>query len=151
MIRIIGLFLLLTSFAGFGQKSGSDEQQIKSLVQNAFDGVWSDFDTTAVDNFHTADFLLLEHGEVWTNEIIKGYQRTGKANAKNTKRINNFEFLKIEINGETAWAAYKNFATIYKDGEISRNLEWLESVNAVKTSNGWKLKLMHSTRVIKED
>lgn len=145
----IACFLSFVFFnlSAFSQSNSTDEQQIKDLIQNAFDGVWSDFDSMAVDKFHTKDFLLLEHGEVWTNDIIKGYQVKGKKNSQGSKRVNTFEFIKVEVSGNTAWCAYKNFATISKDGEILRNLEWLESVNAVKTPTGWKLTLMHSTRV----
>lgn len=148
MKRLIFCALLCVTFLPtIGQTVVTDEQQIKNLIQNAFDGVWSDFDETAVDKFHTKDFLLLEHGEVWTNDIIKNYQLKGKKNSAGTKRTNSFEFIKIEVLGNEAWCAYKNFAEISKEGEVVKNLEWLESINAVKTPAGWKLTLMHSTRV----
>lgn len=145
MQKICFILFIFTSSVSFGQNK--DEQQIASLIQNAFDGVWSDFDSTAVDKFHTPDFLLLEHGEVWTNDIIKGYQVKGRLNSQGTKRTNSFEIIKTEVTGDQAWCAYKNFATISKDGNVIRKLEWLESVNAIKTANGWKLSMMHSTRV----
>lgn len=152
MNRFSIIFLLLIhSLAVFSQKNTTDEQQIETLIQNAFDGVWSDFDTTALDKFHTKDFLLLEHGEVWTNDIIKGYQNKGRLSSQGTKRTNSFEIIRTVVSGNLAWCAYKNFATITKDGEIIRKLEWLESVNAIKTAEGWKLALMHSTRVPKKE
>jgi hypothetical protein len=152
MIRVISLFsLFIFSFEGFAQKQTTDEQQIEDLIQNAFDGVWSDFDEKAVDKYHTPDFLLLEHGEVWTNGIIKSYQVKGRANSNGIKRTNSFEFLKIEVTDSRAWCAYKNFATISKDGAVVKKLEWLESANAIKTPTGWKLVLMHSTRVDKKE
>jgi hypothetical protein len=148
MIRIVSLFsLFIFSFEGFAQRPATDEQQIEDLIQNAFDGVWSDLDEKAVDKYHTPDFLLLEHGEVWTNDIIKGYQVKGKSNSQGMKRVNTFEFIKVEVSENTAWCAYKNFAAISKDDEIVKKLEWLESANAIKTPTGWKLTLMHSTRV----
>lgn len=146
MIRLIGFVLFFfSSLVAFSQQS--DEQQIKNLIQNAFDGVWSDFDEASVDKYHTPDFLLLEHGEVWTNDIIKGYQEKGRTNSQGTKRTNSFEFINVVVNGDAAWCAYKNFAKISKNGEVVRNLEWLESANVIKTPTGWKLVLMHSTRV----
>jgi ketosteroid isomerase-like protein len=148
MTRVTVFFILLfTSSFSFSQQQQTDEQQIKALIQHAFDGVWSDFDAKAVDEYHTPDFLLLEHGEVWTNDIIKGYQVKGRANSNGIKRTNSFEFLKVEVTGSRAWCAYKNFATISKDNEVVKKLEWLESANAIKTPSGWKLILMHSTRV----
>ncbi len=143
---LLSLFLCVASQTANAQTI-SDEQQIKNLIQNAFDGVWSDFDAAAVDKFHTKYFLLLEHGEVWTNDIIKGYQEKGRANAGQTKRTNSFEFIKVEVSGNQAWCAYKNFAEITKDGKVVSKLEWLESANAVRTDVGWQLTLMHSTRV----
>lgn len=141
------LFTALSVSKKCHAQTKSDEQQIKEMIQNAFDGVWSDFDTTAVDKFHTKDFLLLEHGEIWTNDIIIGYQMKGSKNSKGTTRTNSFEIIKTVVTGNTAWCAYKNFATISKGGVVIRKLEWLESINAERSHDGWKLLMMHSTRV----
>ena len=49
----------------------SDEQQLKNLIQNSFDDIFSKMDTGSISNYFTDDFLLLEQGEVWDLEKLK--------------------------------------------------------------------------------
>ncbi|MGB3591569.1 MAG: nuclear transport factor 2 family protein [Nonlabens sp.] len=123
-----------------------DVQLVEELVQNIFDEVWGAMDTTAVEKYHTNDFLLLEHGEVWDNNRIKDWAVRARASSAGMKRINSFERIKYSIAGDKIWLAYHNYATIKRD-TTARKLQWLESVVAIKEEHQWKLELMHSTRV----
>lgn len=127
-------------------------QAIEQLVRDAFDEVWSNCDTTALERLHTSDFVLLEHGEVWTNDTIKRYQigEAVRTAEQGYERQNSFEFIETVADGKTVWTAYHNYAKWVKDDEVLFTGQWLESAVAVYTEEGWKLKMLHSTRVPRE-
>jgi len=119
-------------------------------VQDVFDDIWSGTDTAQVRRYQTEDFVILEHGEIWTNDTIRTWQLGQLANksADAPKRLNSFEFFRNEIIGDNAWCAYRNNAHwVDAKGDTVNNYSWLESGVAVRTEDGWKLKMMHSTRV----
>ena len=138
----------LQAFYTLGQaKVQNDEEQLRQLIQNSFDEIFSDLDTASIRKFYTDDFLLLEHGEVWNNDTITSYMLRAAPAENRPVRTNRFEFIEVKVNGNTAWLAYHNYATLnYPDGR-ERKLYWLESATAVKTARGWKLDMLHSTRV----
>lgn len=123
-----------------------DFKTVEQVIQNVFDDIWSDKKAEILTIYHTNDFILLEHGEVWTNDTIANWCKRAKLRDKDVKRINSFDFFEAKRAGNRIWMAYHNYATITKD-TISRKLQWLESIVAVKQDSLWKLELMHSTRV----
>ena len=127
----------------------SPEQAIQQLVIDAFDEVWSALDTNSLARLHTDDFLLLENGEVWTNDSILNYQRSAMVSMieQGYVRTNRMEFLTTESSGDLAWTAYHNYGTWTVGQDTTGQAHWLESAVAVKTAEGWKLKMLHSTRV----
>jgi ketosteroid isomerase-like protein len=127
----------------------SPEQAIQQLVIDAFDQVWSALDTNSLARLHTDDFLLLENGEVWTNDSIINYQRSAMVGMleQGYQRTNRMEFLTTEASGDLAWTAYHNYGTWTVGQDTTGQAHWLESAVAVKTAEGWKLKMLHSTRV----
>jgi PBP1b-binding outer membrane lipoprotein LpoB len=133
-----------------GPTPAQDQAAIQQLVQDVFDNIWSGTDTAQVRRYQTEDFLILEHGEVWTNDTIRTWQLGQLANkpADAPKRLNSFEFFRNEIIGDHAWCAYQNNAHwVDAKGDTVNNFSWLESGVAVRTESGWKLKMMHSTRM----
>lgn len=156
-------FLVLFVFSACSEQSASvdspltsaydpveDAQAIEQLVQDVFDDIWSGTDTSQVRRYQTDDFVILEHGEVWTNDTIRTWQ-LGQLESKAPdapKRLNSFEFFRNEINGDEAWCAYQNNAHwVDAKGDTVNNFSWLESGVAVRSDEGWKLKMMHSTRM----
>jgi ketosteroid isomerase-like protein len=145
------LFLLLVQFAAFAQNSAqSDEQQVQQLIQGSFDSIFSEYDAEKLSDFYSADFILLEHGEIWDMDFIKNYLKKARQNPSPPTRTNRFEFIRTVIEGNRAWVAYHNYATISRDGQVLRELYWLESATAIKTAQGWRLDMLHSTRAEKE-
>ena len=140
---VICLLLLCACNFSFAQKS-SDEEALKELVQNSFDDVLSDLKMESIPEYFTDDFLLLEHAEVWDLPKLKSMLEGD--NMKGIERLNDFEFIQINVNGNTAWLAYHNKATFMKDGEVVGEMNWLESATAIKTENGWRMDMLHSTR-----
>ena len=153
MNRVIKVFLVtiltLTSCVNQKEKNTDNKEDfvaVETLVQNIFDDIWGAKNETLITKYHTDDFVLLEHGEVWTNDTIANWCKQAKLRDKGIKRINSFDFFKAKKEGHRIWMEYHNYATFKKDS-IIRKLEWLESIVAVKKDTVWKLELMHSTRV----
>lgn len=143
------ILMMLFSIISFGQvsKNESDKELIKNLVIESFDDIWSGLDSEKIDKYYTKDFLLLENGEVWNNDSIAKYLDKAILRKPNPKRINSIEIIEIKIAGKMAWVAYHNYATFSIDDKITRKAHWLESATAVLTENGWRLEMLHSTRI----
>ena len=148
MKNILILFAFLFSTTAFSQSS--DQLQIEQLIQNSFDEIFSNYEVDKLIDFYTEDFLLLEQGEVWDMAIIRDYLTKAKSNLNPPTRTNRFEFIKTDVEGDRAWVAYHNYATISRDGQVLREIYWLESATAIRTTNGWRLDMLHSTRVDQE-
>ncbi|TYA74007.1 nuclear transport factor 2 family protein [Seonamhaeicola marinus] len=123
-----------------------DFKAVEHVVQGVFDDVWSDKKSELLSTYHTDDFILLEHGEVWTNDTIANWCKRAKVRDQGMKRTNSFDFFKAKREGNKIWMAYHNYATFKKD-TITSKAQWLESIVAVKQDSIWKLELMHSTYV----
>jgi hypothetical protein len=71
------------------------------------------------------------------------------SNPKNAgiKRVNKFQFIKTEQNGNMAWVIYHNTAdfSLY---EKKQTVNWLESAVLGKGNGRWRIKLLHSTKVV---
>ena len=124
-----------------------EEEIAKELIQGSFDKIWGGVDSTEIANYHTDDFIILEHGEVWDNDRIKTYIRGQLKRENRPLRINKMDYISIEKYGESIQMAYHNYAEFVRADTLVAKRQWLESALAVKTEEGWKLKMMHSTRV----
>ncbi|MFC5190649.1 DUF4440 domain-containing protein [Algoriphagus aquatilis] len=148
MKNLFILFVFLFTSPAFSQSA--DQLQVEQLIQNSFDEIFSKYDATKLTDFYTEDFLLLEHGELWDMAFIRDYLGKAKSNPNPPTRTNRFEFIKTVVEGDRAWVAYHNYATISRDGKVLRELYWLESATAIRTERGWRLDMLHSTRVVQE-
>lgn len=129
--------------------TAADKAAVEQLIQDIFDDIWSGTDTANVRRYQLPEFVLLEHGEVWTNDTIRNWQ-LGKLAEKTDdtpRRLNSFEFFRNEQNGDEIWVAYHNTAHfINAESDTLFTGGWLESAVAARTEDGWKLRMMHSTR-----
>ncbi|QCK15612.1 nuclear transport factor 2 family protein [Mangrovivirga cuniculi] len=140
--------ILFLSVISYGQSQEvAEKAKIYNLIVESFDGIWSELDSENIEKYYTEDFLLLEHGEVWTNDTIAHYLDKAIMRKPMPERINKIEVIDIKITGKTAWIAYHNHAEFIVDQKIVRKAYWLESATAVLTDDGWKLDMLHSTRV----
>lgn len=122
----------------------------KRLIEQSFDEIWSELNAQNIEKYYTQDFLLLEHGEVWNNDTIANYLNAARLRKPQLTRVNTIEIIDIKMEKESAWVAYHNYATFSADGTITRKAHWLESATAILTENGWKLDMLHSTRINNE-
>ncbi|MFL0683528.1 MAG: nuclear transport factor 2 family protein [Algoriphagus aquaeductus] len=149
MKTLLVLVALLFSTTAFSQTS--DVRQVEQLIQDSFDEIFSNYNAEKLTDFYTEDFILLEHGEVWDMAFIRNYLGKAKSNPNPPTRTNRFEYIKTIVEGDRAWIAYHNYATISRDGQVLRELYWLESATAIRTENGWRLDMLHSTRSDKKE
>ncbi|MCU0716837.1 MAG: nuclear transport factor 2 family protein [Pirellula sp.] len=103
----------------------------------------SKHDGKAMQATSTEDFQLLEHGEDWSmQKLIEAVQPKGEP----YERKNFFSQIRAREDGNVAWISYWNKAEIRRGGGV-RTIVWLESAVMVKVSDGWKIQLLHSTRI----
>ena len=121
------------------------EDQIKELISNSFQKIFSDLDPQSLDTYCTQDFLLLETGEVWDMDKMRNYLDRASKQKSKVIRFNSFDFIEIKIEGKMAWVAYHNKAEFKSGEKVVKELNWLESATAILTEEGWKLQLLHST------
>ncbi|MCX2745611.1 DUF4440 domain-containing protein [Mangrovivirga sp. M17] len=146
-IKLTLSLLLFVSTLSFGQSQEvAKEAEIYNLIVESFDEIWSELDSENIKKYYTEDFLLLENGEVWTNDIITNYLDKAITQEVIPERINKIDVIEIKITDKTAWIAYHNHAEFLIDQKIVKKINWLESATAVLTEDGWKLDMLHSTR-----
>jgi len=122
------------------QRPASTPQQ---AITYFFDGL-SELSDANMRVYLTKDFLLLEDGEVWNSDSLT--VNMARMKGRDFKRINSFRFIRTEVEGNQATVAYYNHADITVNGKLFP-VDWLESAQLVKDESGWKIKLMHSTRI----
>ena len=145
------IMMMLLSTISFGQGSNeTDKLLIKKVIVDSFNEIWSELNPKNIDKYYTKDFLLLENGEVWNNDSIATHLDNAKLKKQVPKRENKIEIIDIKILNGMAWVAYQNYATISIENKIIRKAHWLESATAIQTENGWKLEMLHSTRIKSE-
>jgi hypothetical protein len=139
-------FFLLLNFGSFAQNIAKDTIEIKSVLADFFQ-VFTVYDIKHFEQNCSPDFILYENGEVWSPKIIREYVEKARAEPKAAERLNEFHFIKFNIKGNLAWAAYHNTAhiTSLKDG-TKRDVNWLESIILEKVKGKWLLVQMHSTK-----
>lgn len=117
-----------------------DELNVHQVLTDYFTNIsqrnWDD-----LKNLSTDDMIILENGLEWNNDsLINGINKYfSEFNIKY-----DFEFVKTNIDRNTAWVYYKNSAVAIKD-TVKLEFKWLESAYFVKQNKEWKLTFVHST------
>ena len=119
-----------------------EKDSIQIMIVRFFDGI-SELNEEKLRSTSTSDFLLLEDGEIWNMDTLVANVMWAKS-VKKFERINKFEFIRTDQDGNTAWVSYFNSADI-KVNDKQRIVKWLESAVLVKEKGRWKIKMLHST------
>jgi len=147
MTKLLFAFLFLFGINNAFSQKTANEQALKELIQNSFDDIFSAHNRETVSKYYTDDFLLLEAGVVWNIDSVNYYLDRAEIRTQKVDRVNTFDFFQVKIKGKRGWIAYQNYADIIIDGKVVSKLHWLESGTAIKTKDGWRLDMLHSTRV----
>lgn len=150
MKKLLTALLFLNGSFIFAQKAVNKEYF--QIIENMFQEVFSNLDSTRLENYVTPDFILFEDGQVYNNDsvriIIKNLIIQFKSEENKDKkfeRINSFEFLGSHSDENSGWIYYRNFADFKMDGVSIAKLHWLESANFIQTNQGWRISFLHST------
>ena len=142
------LVLLIISLCTLKVFAANDEEAIKQAVKNYYYLYFVKMDKDAYRSILTEDYQFLENGELFDAEgdiaampdPNSGYERT-----------NTFDFRYIKIEGDFAYTVYflKSDITDKVNGAIHK--EYLESTILRRSGEGWKIALLHSTRITKPE
>ena len=121
--------------------ASAQDDSIKATIVRFFDGL-TELNESKLKESTTADFILLENGEVWNLDTLINRIRPRKQ--MNFKRVNSFNFINTQQNAEVAWVSYENTADITMNDK-QRTVKWLESAVLKKQSGKWRIVLLHST------
>jgi hypothetical protein len=147
---VVSIFASCQNSPSISEDAPISEEEIgmaKELIQGTFDDIWGGLDSNKILDYQTKDFMLLEHGEVWNNDTIKAYMREMLARPERTKRVNTMDYISIDKYGPSIQIVYRNHAEFFRADTLAGKAGWLETALAIPTEKGWRLKMMHSTRL----
>lgn len=130
--------ILFCSTALMAQKKN---QPVEAAVVGFFNGL-SLRNSDTLKFYTTADFQLLENGEVWNLDTL--INKITPLKGSEITRTNHFDFITTSIKGNMAWVSYHNRAD-FRKGEKQQSVKWLESAVLLKEGGRWKIQLLHST------
>ncbi|HEY0652577.1 MAG TPA: nuclear transport factor 2 family protein [Chryseosolibacter sp.] len=136
-----------TTFLFLTLAIASSGQQVAARPEDAIHHVFealSEGSITKMQDAVTPDVKILEHGVVWTMDSLRFYLT--KKRPDDFRRTNSFEFFQSEVSGNMAFVSYHNRADIHANNK-DRIVKWLESAVLVRDGRGWKVKMLHSTRL----
>jgi lactoylglutathione lyase len=126
--------------------AGGDEAAVKQAVRQVYSVFYGDLDKEKYRSLLTDDYVLLENGELLD---IKGDLALMPAPDDGYQRTDAFDFRLVKILGNTAYAVYFLKSEIRDTKNGARSREWLESAILRRSDTGWKMALLHSTRIAK--
>jgi ketosteroid isomerase-like protein len=142
---ILVIIILLFSFGTKAQNVEKETAAIKAVLTDFFE-TFTHPDIKYFDRNCSPDFQLIENGEIWERKEIQAYVDKMTSQPLTFERTNQFDFIKVKINKNTAWVNYYNTATIksLKDGSVKKK-EWIESIILEKTKGKWIIQQMHNS------
>lgn len=123
-----------------------DASRLEQLVRDDYDIFYRQRDKKKYRALLTDDYLLLEKGRIYN-----AAQDTAMMPAPGADyhRTDSFDFRQVKLYGDTGYIVYFLKSQIVEKG-ATRNLAWLESVIARRSGAGWRVALLHSTRIANE-
>lgn len=149
MIQKIKLLLIVLLFsASANAQTTQEEKRVQQAVENMF-ATLASADTAALKNFVTAGVRFYEYGQSWTiDSLIRIVTPT--VSVPDFKRTNFFTFVKTTVRKNTAWVTYHLQSVITANGK-EQTAFWMETVILVKEKKEWKIEVLHSTRLMKNE
>jgi hypothetical protein len=140
-MKMFVCFLCAAILFSSNANAQKDKDSIHAAIIDFFEGI-SAFDNNQLKARTTADFQLLEDGQVWNLDTL--IAKIAPMKTRNIKRVNQFNFITTEQAGNTAWVSYNNQAD-FSMQDKKQTAKWLESAVLVKEKGRWKIRMMHST------
>jgi len=142
------LVLLIISLCTLKMFAGGEEDAVKQTVKNYYYLYFVKMDKDAYRSILTDDYQFLENGELFDadGDIAlmpdpdSGYERTDI-----------FDFRYVKIEGNFAYMVYFLKSDIMDKVNGAIHKEYLESTILRRSRDGWKIALLHSTRITKPE
>ena len=131
-----------TRNAGSLTPLGDDSTAVRETIAKAY-AAFSAGDAQKYRSLLTEDYMLLENGEL---HDIEGDVAMIAVRDSGYQRTDVLDFRSVKIHDDIAYAAYFLKSGI-TDKKGSRNREWLESAILRHSGTGWRIALLHSTRI----
>lgn len=143
---LAGTGMLIGAACAPSMSAVDDAATIRQAIKDVYSIFFVDRNKQKYRSLLTDDYLLLENGEILD---IEGDMALMPAADSDYRRTDAFDFRSVKIHGDTAYAVYflKSEMTDKKNG--TRNREWLESAILRRSDKGWRMALLHSTRIVK--
>lgn len=122
---------------------GDELEAVKATLFELYDAL-SVHDGDAYAALCTPDYRLVEGGDIW--DLDRELSHLAKGGGPGWSRENRFDFLHSRIAGDHAVLIYQLESDVTTQGQQLR-LRWLESVTMARTDEGWRVALLHSSRV----
>jgi ketosteroid isomerase-like protein len=139
--------LLIISFFTITVLAGENEDAVKQAIKNYYYLYFVKMDKDAYRSILTDDYQFLENGELFDADGDIAMPNPDSGN----KRTDTFDFRYIKIEGDIAYAVYFLKAEITEKSKDLIHKEWLESTILRRSGEGWKIALLHSTRITKPE
>lgn len=144
-VTLTFLLLFVSSLTFAQNQKEADILSLKNLVEDSFQDILTDLKSEKIADYYTEDFILIENGEIWNNDSVRNYLERARLRTPKPTRVNKFDFFKMEITDDVAWVSYYNTATFTTENSPPRIVNWLETVIAIRTEQGWRIKLLHNS------
>jgi ketosteroid isomerase-like protein len=126
--------------------AANDDTAVKQTIKDVYSIFSVSLDKQKYRALLTDDYLLLENGELLD---IEGDIALMPPPESGYKRTDSFDFRSVKVHGDTAYAVYFLKSEIADNKNGTRNREWLESAILRRAKRGWRMALLHSTRIAK--
>jgi hypothetical protein len=143
---IAGTGMLLSAAYAPSVLAADDTAAVKQLIKDFYSVFYVNLDKQKYRSLLTEDYQLLENGELLDTEGDIALMPTPDSGYK---RIDAFDFRSVNIHKDVAYAVYflKSEIADKKNGLYNR--EWLESAILRRSGTGWRMALLHSTKIVK--
>jgi ketosteroid isomerase-like protein len=143
---IAGTGMLIGSACAPSVLAADDDAAVKQAVEDFYSVYYVNLDKKKYRSLLTEDYLLLEDGQIMDADADIALM---PAPDDGYKRIDKFDFRSVKLYGDIAYAVYflKSEITDKKNGARSR--EYLESAILQRSGKGWRVALLHSTKIVK--
>ncbi|HSB09887.1 MAG TPA: DUF4440 domain-containing protein [Blastocatellia bacterium] len=126
--------------------SADDAAAVKQAIKDIYSVFYVSLDKQKYRSLLTEDYLLLENGEILD---IEGDIALMPSPDSGYKRADTFDFRSVKVQGNIAYVVYFLKSEIKDKKNGTRNREWLESAILRRSGKGWRMALLHSTRIVK--
>ena len=138
--------VLLAGGYAAGSASAGDAESVKNFIAAYYDVFYRGRDPEKYRALLTDDYRLLENGEIFDAAgDIASMPKPGSR----YERTDRFDVRQVKVEGEIAWTVYFLESDITDENGGPVRKRWLESAILRRASGGWKIAILHSTKIAK--